>query len=130
MLGEDGKVVRLAEERGQVDSERVDASFPLLADAAFHNAVALHALDFDDNMPTLRSHPSTTLIPAAFAVGEFTGASGRDVLNAYVVGLEVAGKLGLAFGPGHYTRGWHATSSVGVFGSRHRARKPTNRRGK
>lgn len=88
-----------------------------VADAAFLNAVSSHALDFDDNIPTMRGHPSTTMLPTALAVGEALGASGADVLDAFVIGLEVAGKLGLAFGPGHYTRGWHPTSSVGMFGA-------------
>lgn len=88
-----------------------------VADAAFLNAVGSHALDFDDNIPTMRGHPSTTMLPAVLAVGEAVGANGSEVLDAFVLGLEVAGKLGLAFGPGHYTRGWHPTSSVGIFGA-------------
>ena len=39
------------------------------ADAAFANGVASHALDFDDSHPSLRGHPSATMIPAALAVG-------------------------------------------------------------
>lgn len=87
------------------------------ADAAFANGVCAHALDFDDSLPSLRGHPSATMIPAALAVGEVTGASGADVLAAYAVGLEVAGKLGQAMGHGHYLRGWHTTATVGVFSS-------------
>jgi 2-methylcitrate dehydratase PrpD len=87
------------------------------ADAAYLNAIASHALDFDDNMPTLRGHPSTTLWPVALAAGELAGASGAQLLDGYVVGLEISGKLGLAFGPGHYDRGWHATSSIGIYGA-------------
>lgn len=85
------------------------------ADAAFINGVAGHALDFDDTMPSLRGHPSTTTLPAAIAVGEWGGASGRAVLFAYALGLEMAGKLGRAFGAGHYMRGWHATATTGTF---------------
>ena len=85
------------------------------AEAAFANGVAGHALDFDDSLPTLHGHPSTTLVPAALAVAEASGASGRSVLAAYVLGLEVAGKLGQALGGGHYTHGWHATATVGAF---------------
>ena len=85
------------------------------ADAAFANGVCSHALDFDDTHPSVRGHPSATMIPAALAVGEATGASGGDVLAAYVLGMEVAGKLGRALGHGHYLRGWHSTSTVGVL---------------
>ncbi|MEW6334205.1 MAG: MmgE/PrpD family protein [Thermodesulfobacteriota bacterium] len=84
-------------------------------DAAFANGVLSHALDYDDTQSNLRGHPSATLVPAILAVGECTRASGADVLGAYAIGLEVAGKLGRAFGDGHYLRGWHATATVGVF---------------
>jgi len=86
-----------------------------VAEAAFANAVRAHALDFDDSLPSLNGHPSSVLWPAALATGEFVGASGRDVLWAYILGLEVAGKLGRAVGNGHYAKGWHPTATVGVF---------------
>ena len=84
-------------------------------DAAFANGVFSHALDFDDVHSNLRGHPSTTLVPAILAAGEYVHASGRDALCAYAVALDVAGKLGRAFGDSHYLRGWHATATVGVF---------------
>ncbi len=85
------------------------------AEAAFANGIAGHALDFDDSLPSLRGHPSTTMGPAAIAVGEITGASGSAVLAAFALGLEVAGKLGRAIGPSHYLRGWHTTATIGTF---------------
>jgi 2-methylcitrate dehydratase PrpD len=88
-----------------------------MAEAAFVNGVFGHALDFDDVQSNVHGHPSTVLIPAILAVAEATGASGKDVLAAYAVGLEVAGKLGVALGTGHYQRGWHATATTGVFSS-------------
>jgi 2-methylcitrate dehydratase PrpD len=84
-------------------------------DAAFANAVAGHALDFDDTLAPLRGHPSVTIIPVALAVGGVAGASGKDILVAYALGSEVAGKLGKAAGHGHYLRGWHSTATIGVF---------------
>ncbi|HEX6002758.1 MAG TPA: MmgE/PrpD family protein [Burkholderiales bacterium] len=87
------------------------------ADAAFANAIASHALDFDDTHPGTRGHSSATLVPAALAVGEARHSSGVDVLAAYAIGLEVAGKIGRAFGPGHLQRGWHPTATVGIFGA-------------
>lgn len=86
-----------------------------VAEAAFANGVFGHALDFDDVHASVHGHPSTTLVPAIVAAGEAAGASGRDVLAAYAVGLEVGGKLGIAFGNGHYQRGWHSTATTGVF---------------
>jgi len=87
------------------------------ADAAFANGVCAHALDFDDSLPSLRGHPSATMIPAALAAAEVAGATGAAVLAAYALGLEVAGKLGQAMGHGHYLRGWHTTATIGVFSS-------------
>jgi 2-methylcitrate dehydratase PrpD len=84
-------------------------------EAAFANGISAHALDFDDSLPSLRGHPSATMVPAALAVAEVAHASGLDVLAAYVVGLEVAGKLGRAMGQGHYLRGWHSTATIGAF---------------
>ncbi len=86
-----------------------------VAEAAFANGIAGHALDFDDSLPSLRGHPSTTMGPAALAVGEVAGSSGADVLAAFALGLEIAGKVGRALGPGHYVRGWHTTATGGVF---------------
>jgi 2-methylcitrate dehydratase PrpD len=85
------------------------------ADAAFCNGIQAHTLDFDDSSLNLRGHPSATMIPSALAVGEATGASGLEVLAAYALGLEVASKLSPAVGPGHYFRGWHTTTTVGIF---------------
>ncbi len=85
------------------------------ADAAFANAIATHVLDFDDTLSTLRGHPSATTLPVALAVGEQAGASGSRILQAYAIGIELAGKLGLIFGDGHYIKGWHNTATVGVF---------------
>lgn len=91
--------------------------FTSAADAAFINGIASHALDFDDTMAGLRGHPSATMVPVALAVGEIMAASGHEVLTAYALGLEVAGKLGRALGDSHYLHGWHSTATVGIFSS-------------
>jgi 2-methylcitrate dehydratase PrpD len=85
------------------------------AEAAFANGIFSHALDFDDTHPATRGHSSATLVPAVLAAGEVAGASGEAVLAAYALGLEVAGKIGRALGPGHLQRGWHPTATVGTF---------------
>lgn len=85
------------------------------AEAAFANAVATHVLDFDDTLATLRGHASAPALAVAFAVAEQVGASGKDVLAAYAIGIEIAGKLGRVFGDGHYLKGWHNTATVGIF---------------
>lgn len=101
-------------ERATLWGRRLRTSVP---EAAFANGVAAHAIDFDDALPTLRGHPSTTLVPVAFAVAEDSQSSGQDVLAAYLIGLELCGKLGAAMGAGHYLGGWHTTSTIGVIAS-------------
>jgi 2-methylcitrate dehydratase PrpD len=87
-------------------------------DAALVNGTAAHALDYDDVTWGLIGHPSVSLVPAVFAIGELLGASGRDVLHAYVVGFEVMAKLGRTTQPRHSLEGgWHATGTIGAFGA-------------
>ena len=58
------------------------------------------------------------MVPAAFAVGELVGASGRDVLTAIVTGYEVCCRLGNALDPtSHYARGFHPTATAGTYGA-------------
>src|SRR5882672_7375074 len=63
-------------------------------DAALVNGVVAHALDYDDCGVKI-GHPSVLVLPAVLSLGEYWVASGRDVLAAYIVGLEVEGKLAL-----------------------------------
>lgn len=86
-------------------------------DAALVNGVAGHALDYDDINWSLCGHPSVVMLPAALAVAETEGRSGRDLLTAYAVGVEVAAKLGRFANPTHYGSGWHATATLGVIGA-------------
>jgi 2-methylcitrate dehydratase PrpD len=87
-------------------------------EAAMANAVAAHAHDYDDMCFVSLAHPSCVLVPAILAAGETVGAPGRDVLDAYVAGFELEGRLGLVMNPRHYhERGWHCTSSIGTLGA-------------
>ena len=88
-----------------------------IADAALVNGVAAHALDYDDVQASLSGHPSVPVLPAALALAERERASGAALLTAFVVGVEVEAKLGRALNPSHYEAGWHATSTLGVFGA-------------
>jgi len=87
------------------------------ADAALANAVAGHALDFDDSSFVLGGHPSVTLLPALLAIGEERGSSGHDILDAYVIGFEVMMKFARAVNFEHYEKGWHPTATLGTFGT-------------
>jgi 2-methylcitrate dehydratase PrpD len=83
------------------------------ADAALHNGAAAHALDYDDTNHPAYAHPSAVLVPVLLACAP-RGVSGPEALAAYVVGLEVFGKLGRALNVGHYARGWHPTATFGA----------------
>ena len=85
--------------------------------AALANGTAAHALDYDDILWTQYGHPSATVWSAALAVGETVNASGRDVIAAYAIGVQINGKLGRISNPLHYAHGWHATASIGVIGA-------------
>jgi 2-methylcitrate dehydratase PrpD len=85
--------------------------------AALANGTAAHAHDFDDTNFALLGHPSAPLLAAALACAEAEPADGAAVVLAYLIGFEVSVTLGLALNPDHYTRGWHATSSIGTIGS-------------
>ncbi len=85
--------------------------------AALANGTAAHALDYDDMCFVSLAHPSAPLVPAIFAVAEITGASGRSLLDAYIVGFEIEARLGRAMNPRHYQRGWHCTSTLGTIGA-------------
>jgi 2-methylcitrate dehydratase PrpD len=86
--------------------------------AALLNGALGHSLDFDDTHADSSLHPSAPVVPAAFAVGEMIGASGREVLTAVVAGYEVCCRLGNALDPtSHYARGFHPTATAGTYGA-------------
>src|SRR6185437_5074616 len=93
-------------------AERLD-----LLGAAFINAVSANLLDYDDTHLRTVIHPTAPVAPAALGLAELRGLSGADVLHALILGMEVECRIGNAVSPGHYARGWHITSTCGVFGS-------------
>ncbi|MEO1062272.1 MAG: MmgE/PrpD family protein [Actinomycetota bacterium] len=85
--------------------------------AAMLNGAAGHALDFDDTSQVMGGHASVPLLPAVLAAAEAGRGSGADVVAAYATGMEVQARIGAAIGADHYRRGWHTTSTIGVFGA-------------
>jgi 2-methylcitrate dehydratase PrpD len=83
--------------------------------AALANGTAAHAMDFDHSF-TLMGQPTSPVIPAAFALGEALGASGRQIIEAYAAGYEVTAKIAHSLRDSEHD-GWHAPSTVGVFGA-------------
>ena len=95
------------------------------ASAALVNGTAGHALDFDDTQLSsspdrifgLLTHPTIPPLAASLAVGEHLGVSGRQFLEAYLVGFEVECKMAEAINPTHYQNGFHSSGTFGTFGS-------------
>ncbi|MEW6440265.1 MAG: MmgE/PrpD family protein [bacterium] len=83
--------------------------------AALANGTLAHCLDYDDLSHPMMAHPSTVLVPVVLALADTGTVSGRDALLAYAAGLEVGAKLGRILNPGHYEKGWHGTSTLGVM---------------
>ncbi|MGH9719408.1 MAG: MmgE/PrpD family protein [Bryobacteraceae bacterium] len=93
--------------------------------AAFLNGLAMHADDYDDTQLAigkdrqygLLTHPTAPALPPALAIAETGGRSGRELMLAYHVGVEVESKIAEAISPRHYEEGFHTTGTVGSFGS-------------
>jgi len=93
-------------------SERTD-----MLNAAALNAMSANVYDFDDtHIPTI-IHPTAPVAAALFALAESHALSGEALLLAFVLGVEVECRIGNAVSPEHYQRGWHITSTCGVFGA-------------
>ena len=93
-------------------SERIDA-----LSAAFLNAASANVDDFCDTHVRTVIHPTAPVASALLAFAEWRQASGPDLLLALILGNEVEARIGLAISPSHYARGWHITSTCGVFGA-------------
>ncbi len=85
--------------------------------ASFVNAISANLLDFDDTHMDTIIHPAAPVAAPVLALAEARGSSGRDVIKAFVLGVEIECRIGNAVSPGHYARGWHITSTCGVFGA-------------
>ncbi|HIE84482.1 MAG TPA: MmgE/PrpD family protein [Dehalococcoidia bacterium] len=85
--------------------------------AAFANGYLAHLQDFDDtHFPTVL-HPSAPVWPGVIAVGQALNSSGTAVLEAGIIGLEIACRAAMSVHPWHYDMGWHITGTAGVFGA-------------
>ncbi len=93
-------------------SERVD-----MASAALINGISSHTFDYDDTHLKTIIHPAGPVASAVLAMAEHMGSSGRQVIDALVLGIDVACRMGNVVYPEHYDRGWHITGSTGVLGA-------------
>ena len=86
--------------------------------AAWINGTMSHALDYDDtiaNSARYNMHPSVPILPAVWALGEKCKGSGKEILAAYIVGMEVAYVIGSAMAMKATEVGWHTTSMLGTI---------------
>lgn len=88
-----------------------------LMQAALVNGTAAHVLDYDDVSPPMSGHPSAPIYGALLPAAEVADATGRDLIAAFVAGVETASRVGRLTRPGHYASGWHATGTHGTFGA-------------
>ena len=92
--------------------EKVD-----MASAALVNGITSHTFDFDDTHLRTVIHPAGPVASAVLALAEVTGASGRELIDALVLGIDVSCRMGNCLYPQHYERGWHITGSTGTLGA-------------
>src|SRR5690606_8646087 len=76
-----------------------------------------NVFDFDDTHDPTIIHPTAPVAPVLFALAEQKPVPGRDLLHAFILGVEIECRLGNAISPEHYARGWHITATCGVFGA-------------
>ncbi len=88
-----------------------------LASAALINGITSHTFDFDDTHLKTIIHPAGPVASALLALAEHTGATGRQLLDALVLGIDVSCRIGNVMYPEHYDRGWHITGSTGTLGA-------------
>jgi 2-methylcitrate dehydratase PrpD len=96
-----------------------------MAKAALANGVAGHAMDYDDTQLStskeavygLLTHPTTPVLAAALAVGQKNRISGKELLLAYILGVEVECRIADAINPRHYQSGFHSTATMGGLGA-------------
>ena len=93
-----------------------DRKLPLLT-AALMNAVQAHAIDMDDGHRYANGHPGVVTIPAAVALCENENLTGRELIEAIVIGYDVFIRLGSAINPDLLLRGFHTTATIGCFAS-------------
>ena len=103
---------------GTPDSTIIGGSQKVSAEtAALANATLAHAHDYDDDCVVTVSHPGAVLVPAIFALAEVSGSSGRDVIEAFILGIETMRRVSDVVNMQHYLKGWHPTSTLGVLGA-------------
>lgn len=85
--------------------------------AAFANGAMAHALDYEDAFDAAPSHPNASLIPAALALAQETGASGPELLTALAIGCDLVCRMALALRRPMEAGGWYPPPILGAYGA-------------
>jgi 2-methylcitrate dehydratase PrpD len=88
-----------------------------LRDSVMVNGVLIHGLDFDDTHTTGVCHISACTVPVALIMTMANAKSGADALEAYILGVEIGGRIARASAGGIHANGFHTTGIVGAYGS-------------
>lgn len=88
-----------------------------LLTSAYLNAMSANVFDFDDTHLRTVIHPTAPIAPALFALAEHQPVSGAQLLHAFILGVDVACRVGNAISPGHYNHGFHITGTCGILGA-------------
>lgn len=91
------------------------ATFP--DEDALLDAAAATAHDYDDTHLATVIHATPPVAGVLFSLARRHEVTDGQLVHAFVLGLEVTCRLGNVVMPGHYERGWHITSTCGVFGA-------------
>ncbi|MBX3661217.1 MAG: MmgE/PrpD family protein [Burkholderiales bacterium] len=93
----------------------MNISLPM-RDAVLMNGILAHGLDYDDTHPSAIVHPTASAFPCALGLAEHRDAAGADLLLAYILGVEIATRLGVAARGAMLPQGFHTTGIAGHFG--------------
>lgn len=86
-----------------------------LRDAVLYNGALIHGLDYDDTHIRAVVHPTSSAFACALGVGEALDATGRDLLAAYVLGVEIVTRISDAAGGHFHDFGFHPTGIAAHF---------------
>lgn len=116
-----GWIIRIAKELGGGPESTVwmDGTRLSAMAAAMANACMVHTIDYDDTHLESVAHLGSSLLGAVMALGEKRHATGKEILTAFVLGFEVAARVGNSVNKGavhrHY-KYWHPTATAGTIG--------------
>lgn len=100
---------------GSVSVIGTGAKLPL-KDAVIMNGILAHGLDYDDTHPGGPVHPSSSALPCALGLAEFLDRSGKDLLTAYLLAVEISTRVGIATNGALLKAGYHTTGVAGHMG--------------